>query len=129
MDFTSRLRGAERRDRLSAFKEGRVRVLTTARLLDEGVDIPQADVGVIMAASHSKRQMIQRMGRIIRPKTDRRAATFIILYVRGTAEDPANGAHADFREELTAIAQDIRCFGGNASPADLLAWYYEGRLI
>jgi len=129
VDFTSRLRGAERRDRLAAFKDGRVRVLTTARLLDEGIDIPQADVGVIMAASHSKRQMIQRMGRIIRPKTDRRAATFIILYVRGTAEDPANGAHEDFREELTEVAQDIRCFGGNASAADLLAWYYEGWLV
>ncbi|MBX6721917.1 MAG: DEAD/DEAH box helicase [Dactylosporangium sp.] len=128
VDFTSRLRG-ERKERMAAFKDGRVRVLTTARLLDEGVDIPQADVGVIMAGSHSKRQMIQRMGRIIRPKTDRRAATFIILYARGTVEDPANGAHEDFREELTEVAEDIRCFDGDAWAADLLAWYYEGRMI
>jgi superfamily II DNA or RNA helicase len=72
--------------------------------------------------------MIQRMGRVIRPKTDRRPATFIILYVRGTAKDPDSGAHEDFREELVDVAQEIIDFDRVPSGADLLAWHRSGRL-
>ena len=129
MDFTSDLDQIERKRRLAAFKEGRVKVLAAARVLDEGIDVPRADVGVIMAGSRSKRQMIQRMGRVIRPKEDGRSATFIVMYVRGTAEDPARGAHEDFLEQLTDVAQDIACFGQGMPGADLLTWYHDGRLL
>ena len=128
MDFTSDLRRDERKLRLKAFKDGHVTVLAAPRVLDEGIDVPQADVGVIMAGSRSKRQMIQRMGRIIRPKADRRPATFIVLYVRGTAEDPDSGAHEDFREQLTEVAQDVKYFDATTSGEDVLAWHYSGRV-
>ncbi|MEU8260443.1 helicase-related protein [Micromonospora sp. NPDC048999] len=128
MEFTSDLPSIERKYRLEAFKTGQVRVLTAPRVLDEGIDVPQADLGVIVAGSRSKRQMIQRMGRVIRPKQDRRPATFINLYVRDTAEDPARGAHEDFREQLTEVAQDLVDFPRETSATDLFAWYYQGRL-
>jgi RNA polymerase primary sigma factor len=79
-----------------------------------------------MAGSRNKRQMIQRMGRVIRPKADRRPATFVILYVAGTAEDPGGGAHEDFCEQLIDVAQDLRYFDQTTSSAQLLAWHSAG---
>ncbi|MEU4220597.1 DEAD/DEAH box helicase [Actinoplanes sp. NPDC026623] len=122
MSMTSDLSQAERRKRLTAFKDGRVTMLAAPRILDEGIDVPEADLGIIMAASRSKRQMIQRMGRVIRPKSDGRPAAFVVVYVRGTAEDPSNGAHEDFRAELTEVAQEIKYFSRIRYAAELLEW-------
>lgn len=72
------------------------------------MQLPDADLGIIVAASRSKRQMIQRMGRIVRPKSTGRAARFVVLYIVGTAEDPATGAHAGFLDELLPRAERIR---------------------
>ncbi|WP_281241933.1 DEAD/DEAH box helicase [Geodermatophilus siccatus] len=127
LDFTSALKPWERKERLEAFKRGSVRVLAAPRVLDEGIDVPQADVGVILAASRSERQMIQRMGRVIRPKADHRPATFVVMYVRGTAEDPALGAHEDFLDQLTDVAEETVFFGPEATGAEMLAWHREGR--
>ncbi|RAO19429.1 DEAD/DEAH box helicase [Micromonospora noduli] len=128
MELTSNLDSLTRKQRMSAFKSGHVKVLAAPRLLDEGINVPQADVGVIMAGSRSKRQMIQRMGRVIRPKADRRPATFVILYVRGTAEDPDFGAHEGFLEQVIDVAQEVEYFDHSAVGADLLAWHLWGRL-
>jgi superfamily II DNA or RNA helicase len=127
LDFTSALKPWERKERLEDFKRGSVRVLAAPRVLDEGIDVPEANVGVILAASRSKRQMIQRMGRVIRPKADHRPATFVVMYVRGTAEDPALGAHGDFLDQLTDVAEEIACFGPKATGAQMLDWHRQGR--
>ena len=127
MDFTSELKLWERKARLAEFKRGGVRLLTAPRVLDEGIDVPEANVGVILAASRSKRQMIQRMGRVIRPKTDNGPATFIVMYVRDTSEDPANGAHADFLDQLVDVAEETTYFPLGTTSAELLAWHLQGR--
>ncbi len=82
--YTSDLDHELQKERLARFRAGLIHVLAAPRKLDEGVDVPEADVGVIVASSRSRRQMIQRMGRIIRPKHDKRSATFIVLYVANT---------------------------------------------
>ncbi len=125
-DFTSDLAKRARHERLDRFKRGEIRVLAAPRVLDEGIDVPQADVGVILAATRSKRQMIQRMGRIIRPKADGRLATFLVLYVTDTAEDPAQGAHEAFLEQLTEVAEAARDFRRGESAATVLKWLSAG---
>jgi len=82
--------------------------LVAPRILDEGIDVPEADLGIIIAASSSRRQMIQRMGRVIRRKADGREACFVILYARGTREDPAQGAHETFLDEVLSVARSVR---------------------
>ena len=47
--YTSDLERSLRKDTLREFRDGRVRVLCAPRVLDEGVDVPEADVGVIVA--------------------------------------------------------------------------------
>lgn len=51
---------------LEPFKNGSVNILCTAKVFDEGVDIPNANVGIIFQGTESERQNIQRAGRIIR---------------------------------------------------------------
>lgn len=88
-----------RRDLLRGFAEGRPKCLCTPKILDEGVDVPAADLGIIMAASGSQRQMIQRMGRVLRPKEGKRAK-FVIIYCTKTIEDPGEGSHKEFLDQV-----------------------------
>lgn len=53
--YTSDLDREERKVRLQRFMTGHFRALAAPRVLDEGVDVSEADVGVIIAASHSRR--------------------------------------------------------------------------
>jgi superfamily II DNA or RNA helicase len=82
------------------------------RILDEGVDVPDVDLGVIVATSKSRIQMIQRMGRVLRLKPDGRRARFVLLYVRDTAEDPdgPGAAHEAFFDAITPTADAVRSF-------------------
>ncbi|HET9493525.1 MAG TPA: DEAD/DEAH box helicase [Chloroflexia bacterium] len=59
---------AERRAILDGFRSGRFTKLATGRVLNEGVDIPDANVAIILSGSATKREFIQRLGRVLRPK-------------------------------------------------------------
>ena len=123
LDYTSDLKRHERKERLDWFRGGHLKALAAPRVLDEGVDVPEAEIGVIMAASRSRRQMIQRMGRIIRPKEHGGAASFIVMYARGTSEDPANGAHGAFLEMLTGNADEVAHFPTSVTADYLKEWH------
>ena len=49
--------------------------------------MPDIDLAVVLGGSKSRRQMIQRMGRVLRQKPDGRKATFVVVYAKDTAED------------------------------------------
>ena len=76
----------ERRDVLDGFKSGRYNAVVTSKVLDEGVDVPDAELGIIMSGTGSGRELIQRLGRILRPKQDGRKARLIELISRHTRE-------------------------------------------
>lgn len=103
----SQLDADGRRAVLSRFADDDLHVIAAPQVLDEGVDVPAVDVAVILAASRSRREMIQRMGRVLRRKPDGRSAHFVIVYVAGTVEDPALGAHEGFLDEVTPVAGAI----------------------
>jgi superfamily II DNA or RNA helicase len=106
----SGLSSLQRRDVLGRFAAGDTRVLAAPRVLDEGIDVPVADLAVIAGASRSRRQMVQRMGRVLRRKPDQRRARFAILFVEDTVEDPRLGAHEAFLSEIVDIADRVSCF-------------------
>jgi superfamily II DNA or RNA helicase len=107
---------------LSAFATRQLRALSAPLVLDEGIDVPEADLAIILAASRTRRQMIQRMGRILRRKRDGRLARLVILYVRGTSEDPATGAHEAFLDLALPFADDCRDFGVDSRPRTICAY-------
>lgn len=78
----------DRRQGMEDFRTGASQILAAPRLLDEGIDVPEADLGIIVAANRSQRQMVQRLGRVIRKKTDGRPGRLVVLYSKGTVEDP-----------------------------------------
>ncbi|QPV62418.1 DEAD/DEAH box helicase family protein [Halosimplex litoreum] len=58
----------ERREILERFRSGEYSRVVTANVLDEGVDVPDANVAVVLSGSGSEREFTQRLGRILRPK-------------------------------------------------------------
>lgn len=118
----------ERETILGDFAAGRHRVLTSVQTLEEGVDVPDADMAVIVASSKQRRQMIQRMGRVMRRKPDGRDARFVILYVNFTDEDPRLGAHELFVEELLSVARESNIFTLNGDEDELREFLDPQRL-
>jgi superfamily II DNA or RNA helicase len=77
----------ERHDALSGFKDGRYNVIVTSKVLDEGVDVPDAELGIILSGTGSSREFIQRLGRLLRPKPDSNMkAKLIEIISSGTRE-------------------------------------------
>jgi RNA polymerase primary sigma factor len=89
-------------------EDGETVVIAAPRLLDEGIDVPSADLAIILASNRSKRQMIQRMGRVIRKKDDGRPAKIFILYVKDTSEDPNCGAYEEFLDEIIEAGDKVK---------------------
>ena len=106
----SKLNIFERRLILDAYKDGTFKVISAPKLLDEGIDIPEADLAIVSAASRSRRQMIQRMGRVLRKKKDGGLAKIVILYVVNTSEDPSFGAHETFIGMILEAAESVKNF-------------------
>lgn len=76
----------EREDALNGFRDGRYRVLVTSKVLDEGVDVPAAELGIIVSGTGSKREFIQRLGRLLRIKPNSKNAKLIEIISSGTSE-------------------------------------------
>jgi superfamily II DNA or RNA helicase len=78
---------AERREILDRFREGTYSRVVTANVLDEGVDVPDANVGVVLSGSGSEREFTQRLGRILRPKADGGRALLYEVVTEETTEE------------------------------------------
>ncbi|MFP3217374.1 MAG: DEAD/DEAH box helicase [Acidianus sp.] len=76
----------ERKKILDTFKFMKSGILTLTTVGDEGLDIPDASVGIIVTGTSSRRQFIQRLGRILRPVNGKRAILYEII-VAGTQEE------------------------------------------
>lgn len=112
----------ERVEAFEAFERGDYNVVAAPRLLDEGVDVPAADLAIVLATSRSRRQLIQRMGRVVRKKSDGRSARLAILFVEGTAEDPRDGAHEDFLDDVVDVAEDVAIFPADTDSREIVAY-------
>ncbi len=75
----------ERAEILNAFREGYYNVLVTSKVLDEGIDVPDASLGIILSGTGSKREFVQRLGRLLR-KVEGKEARLIEIVSRSTAE-------------------------------------------
>src|SRR3972149_4362598 len=77
--ITYRTVGKERSEILDRFRSGIYRAVVTSKVLDEGIDVPEADVGVILSGTGSERAFIQRLGRILRKKEGKEAVLYEIV--------------------------------------------------
>ncbi|WP_115862846.1 DEAD/DEAH box helicase [Halorussus litoreus] len=85
--ITHQTGAAERREILNRFREGTYSRVVTSNVLDEGVDVPDANVAVVLSGSGSEREFTQRLGRVLRPNDDGRAALLYEVVSAETAEE------------------------------------------
>jgi superfamily II DNA or RNA helicase len=70
---------AERREVLARFADGRYRAIASARVLNEGIDVPDARVAVIVAGTLGVREHVQRIGRVLRPSAGKEATVYELV--------------------------------------------------
>jgi len=87
----------ERKFWLDAFNNGDVLALATSKVLNEGVNIPDASVAIVLSGSGSSREHIQRLGRILRKKDDKQAILYEVV-TRNTTEEYTSQKRSDARQ-------------------------------
>jgi len=80
--ITHKTKVTERSEVLKGLAAGTYGAVVTSKVLNEGVDVPEANVAVVISGSGSVREHVQRLGRILRPREGKRA----VLYELVTAE-------------------------------------------
>jgi superfamily II DNA or RNA helicase len=84
--ITHQTKTKERREILLRFNAGTYPIVATSRVLNEGVNVPEANVAIVLSGSGSVREHVQRLGRILRKSGDKEAILYEVI-TRGTAEE------------------------------------------
>ena len=79
---------------MSDFRSGVLPILVTSKVLNEGVDVPEANVAIVVSGSGSVREHVQRLGRVLRAREGKSA----VLYELVTADSSDEGRSARRRE-------------------------------
>jgi superfamily II DNA or RNA helicase len=84
--ITHQTKTKERRQILLRFHNGEYPILVTSQVLNEGVNVPAANVGIILSGTGSVREHVQRLGRLLRKHGDKQAVLYEVV-TRDTAEE------------------------------------------
>jgi superfamily II DNA or RNA helicase len=84
--ITHQTKARERQHLLARFHDGTYPILATSQVLNEGVDVPAANVGIVLSGTGSVREHVQRLGRLLRKHGDKQALLYEVV-TRGTAEE------------------------------------------
>jgi superfamily II DNA or RNA helicase len=83
--ITHQTKVTERSDILASFTAGKYGAIVTSKVLNEGVDVQEANVAIVLSGSGSVREHVQRLGRILRKRDGKRAILYELVTTR-TAE-------------------------------------------
>jgi superfamily II DNA or RNA helicase len=95
--ITHQTRVTERSEILAGFHAGTYGAVVTSKVLNEGVDVREASVAIVLSGSGSVREHVQRLGRVLRKSGDKRA----VMYELVTAKTAETGT-SDRRREHDA---------------------------
>ena len=84
--LTHETKAAERKAILDRFQAGAYAALVTSKVLNEGVDVPEAKVAIVLGGSAGAREYIQRLGRVLRKMGNRQAVLYEVI-VRDTVDE------------------------------------------
>lgn len=79
--ITANVARTERDAILASFRDRRVRAICSARVLNEGIDVPEANVAIIVAGALGVREHVQRVGRVLRPGEGKRAIAYELVTI------------------------------------------------
>jgi superfamily II DNA or RNA helicase len=80
--ITHQTKVTERSEILARLHEGAYHAVVTSKVLNEGVDVPSANVAIVVSGSGSKSEHVQRLGRILRKQGDKRAILYELVTAR-----------------------------------------------
>ncbi|MBS7332842.1 MAG: DEAD/DEAH box helicase family protein [Weeksellaceae bacterium] len=106
--------GDNLQDKLRGFSEGKIDLLFAMKMLDEGVDVPRAEVGIFASSTGNPRQFIQRRGRLLRKHDDKPYATIFDMVVIPKLN---NDTHEMFTMERNLVKNELMRVGYFASLA------------
>lgn len=92
--ITHEITRTERTRALARFKTGEISVLVSSQVLDEGLDVPDADIAIVVGGSASRRRHVQRIGRVLRPRDGKRARIYELAVVETTEVGYVQRRHA-----------------------------------
>ncbi|MBF0620753.1 MAG: DEAD/DEAH box helicase family protein [Magnetococcales bacterium] len=95
--ITHKTKVSERKKMLDAFRQGKIPSVVTSRVLNEGVDVPEVSVAIIVSGSGSVREHVQRLGRILRPREGKQAVLYELV-----SEDTAETYTSERRRQHLA---------------------------
>lgn len=78
-EITYKTEPKERATVMELFKKGIYRAVVTSKVLEEGVDVPDANVAIVLSGTASRRSFIQRLGRILRPMPGKKAILYEVV--------------------------------------------------
>jgi superfamily II DNA or RNA helicase len=93
-----------KKEKLRAFAEGKIDMLFAMKCLDEGVDVPRAEVGIFTSSTGNPRQFIQRRGRLLRKHPEKR---FAIIYDIIVAPDFEESSSSEFEMEKSLVKSEL----------------------
>ena len=94
--ITHQTKVRERSRILEAFNAGDLRVVVTSKVLNEGVNVPEANVAIVLSGSGSVREHVQRLGRILRKREGKRAVLYELVST-GTSEEWTSAKRREHR--------------------------------
>lgn len=86
--ITHQTKAAERKAILDGFRGGTYRAIVTSKVLNEGVDVPEAKVAVVLGGSATAREYVQRLGRVLRKQGNAEAVLYEVI-ARKTVDEGA----------------------------------------
>ncbi|MCB0035246.1 MAG: DEAD/DEAH box helicase [Anaerolineales bacterium] len=84
--LTHETKAAERKLILDEYRQGTFPVIVTSKVLNEGVDVPEAKIAIVLGGTAGAREYIQRLGRVLRKAGNREAVLYEVI-VRNTVDE------------------------------------------
>lgn len=97
----------EREEIIEQFRRGTVQVLIGIKCLDEGIDIKNARIAILMASSTNPREYVQRVGRVIRPDKNKKFSIIYDLIVVPDEDGPMTILQKEARRALMIASNAI----------------------
>jgi superfamily II DNA or RNA helicase len=101
--LTHEIRRTERVRAIDGFRSGACPVLVSSQVLDEGFDVPDADVAIVVGGTSSARRHVQRIGRVLRPRDGKRAKIYELA-----VSDSAEAAYVERRRAGLGAVGGVR---------------------
>lgn len=144
--YHSKMGEEAKKQAISRFRDKEARILVCCKALDEGFNIPSADVGIVLSSTSTERQRIQRLGRILRSSDSKALSNLYYFFVSDTVEEEVllkesvpemkeftlhyyngeeNFQHDVYDELAYSVVENLKAKGQDESTINIVRYFLE----